>query len=47
MQLIDQVMALGAAVRYVALAHGADITIRLRPDLREGDGDTFRRDRPL
>lgn len=40
MQLIDRVMALGAAVRYAALAHGPDITIRLRPDLREGDGVT-------
>ncbi len=40
MQLIDRVMALGAAVRYAALAHGPDITIRLRPDLHEGDGVT-------
>jgi len=40
MQLIDRVMTLGAAVRYAALAHGADITTRLRPDLREGDGVT-------
>ena len=41
MQLIDRVMALGAAIRYAALAHGADITIRQRPDLREGDGVEF------
>ena len=40
MQMIDHVMALGAAIRYAALAHGAEITIRLRPDLREGDGVT-------
>jgi len=40
MQMIDHVMALGAAIRYAALAHGAEITIRLRPDLRQGDGVT-------
>ena len=40
MQLIDRVMALGAAVRYAALAHGADIVTRLRPDLRADDGTT-------
>src|SRR5512134_1623931 len=40
MQMLDRVMALGAAVRYAALAHGPDITIRLRPGLREGDGVT-------
>lgn len=40
MQLIDRVMALGAAVRYAALAHGADIVTRLRPDLKAGDGTT-------
>ncbi len=40
MQMIDRVMALGAAIRYAALAHGAEITTRLRPDLREGDGTT-------
>jgi hypothetical protein len=40
MQLIDRVMALGAAIRYVALAHDADIVTRLRPDLKPGDGTT-------
>jgi hypothetical protein len=33
-------MELGAAVRYAALAHGADIAMRLRPDLKPGDGVT-------
>src|SRR5262245_8752641 len=40
MQLIDRVMALGAAIRYAALARGADIVTRLRPDLKPGDGTT-------
>jgi hypothetical protein len=40
MQLVDRVMALGAAVRYAALAHGAETVTRLRPDLKAGDGTT-------
>ena len=40
MRLLDRVMELGAAVRYAALAHGADIATRLRPDLKPGDGVT-------
>src|SRR5262245_58396961 len=40
MRLLDRVMELGAAVRYAALAHGADIAMRLRPDLKPGDGVT-------
>ena len=40
MQLIDRVMALGAAIRYAALARDADIVTRLRPDLKPGDGTT-------
>jgi hypothetical protein len=31
MQLVDRVMALGAAARYAALAHAADIVTRRRP----------------
>src|SRR5262245_18850693 len=40
MQLVDRVMALGAAIRYAALDHDADIVTRLRPDLKPGDGTT-------
>jgi hypothetical protein len=34
--LLDRVLALGPAIRYAALADGAEIVTRLRPDIADG-----------